>query len=64
MQIFSKAAGKNLFGVTGMIWQHVFLYSSMDIGTYPIDIELLVDRTPTADGTRGALDLETIQILS
>ena len=25
----------------------------MDIGTYPIDIELLVDRTPTADGTRG-----------
>ena len=33
--------------------QHEFLYSNMDIGTYPIDIELLVDRTPTADGTRG-----------
>ncbi len=33
--------------------QHEFLYSNMDIGTYPIDIELLVDRTPTPDGTRG-----------
>ena len=35
------------------LWQHEFLYSNKDIGTYPIDIELLVDRTPTPDGTRG-----------
>ena len=34
-------------------FQHEFWYSSKDIGTYPIDIELLVDRTETPDGTRG-----------
>ena len=30
-----------------------FIYSERDIGTYPIDIELLVDREPTEDGQQG-----------
>ena len=35
--------------------QHEFIFSEQDIGTYPIDIELLVDRSKSEDGTRGKL---------
>lgn len=30
-----------------------FIYYDKDIGSYPIDIELLVDRAPTEDGSQG-----------
>jgi hypothetical protein len=39
--------------VLGARTKQEFIYSERDIGTYPIDIELLVDREPSEDGSQG-----------